>query len=232
MRGHYLCVLLMLSSLALAEPIRLNTHDLSPYSWPTENGQAEGMAVRVVQCAAARLGETVHIQFYPWPRAQSLVREGVDDGFFAASQSAERDQYATLSASIAPQQWRWYLLAGSTLDPLSAEFHRSASVGSFRGGNMLDSLRSRGFQVAAAPTQNENLLDMLLAKRVDAILANHLVMNQLIEQRGLLGQLRSVLDQDKPLGVYFAKTFLQRRPAHFMADWNKAVEACRRKRGE
>lgn len=204
--------------------LKLGTHELPPYSQQV-NGQAEGLAVQAVRCALRKQGVAVEFVFLPWARAQSAARQGELDGFFAASQSAERDAWAMLSAPIAPQQWRWYLLRESRLDPLSPEFRQQARVSSFLGGNMLSWLRQEGYQLEAAPPRNEQLLQMLLKRRVDAVLANHLVMERLLAEQDASGQIRSVLQQDKPLGVYFSQRFTTAHP-NFLPRFNQALQGC------
>ena len=168
------CLLLLLlccaSPLALAmAPVRLATHELSPYSFTSNTGLQEGIAVKRVKCAFESIKVPVVIEFLPWARAQLHAREGLVDGFFAASQSAERESWAVMSAIIAPQQWHWYLPKDSTLDPKSSGFKQQASVTSFVGANMFSWLRENGYRTEANPFTNQQLLDMLLSKRLDAI---------------------------------------------------------------
>lgn len=67
---------------------------------------------------------------------------------------------------------------------------------------------------------------MLLAGRVDAVLANNLVMESILDTRGVLSEIRSEVQQDKPLSVYFSNDFLQLNPG-FLAEFDAAVPDCR-----
>lgn len=220
-------VLTLVGTSAAAAPLRLTTHELPPYSFAGSGTRIGGVAVSVVECAAQVIDQPLEISILPWARAQAMVREGQADGFFAASQSAERDSFAVLSAIIAPQEWRWYFKAGSRLRPTTEAFRTEARVGSFLGGNMLSWLKENGYRVAASPVSNEQMLQMLMRNRVDAILANNLVMDSLLAANGLNSGIQSELLQDKPLGVYFSKTFLERSPG-FLPRFNAAVEKCRK----
>lgn len=221
--------LVIASAHAKEKPIMLNTHELPPYSYHDEQGKVEGLAIRVTECALKKIKRSYIITFYPWIRAQKMVQLGLADGFFAASQSDERNQYAVLSATIAPQEWRWYLLKDNPLDPLSSGFKEKATVGSFRGSNMLDWLNNNNYMVEATPPTNPQLLKMLQSKRIDAILANKLVMDRLIAENGADNGIRSVLQQDKPLGIYFSKTFLAKQAPDFMEQMNRAITICSKK---
>ena len=225
--AFFFCLALPVEARTGQAVVRLTTHELPPYSYrDTTQQRLAGIAVEAVDCVMRRMGQPFEVQVLPWARAQKMVQLGEADGFFAASRNSERDSYAVKSAIIAPQQWRWYLLVGNPADPLSPVFREKAQVGSFVGANMLDWLREHGYRAVATPPTTEGLLKMLRAGRVDAILANNLVMERLIQEQGLDGQLRSVLQEDRPLGVYFSKPFLARHPG-FLERFNAQVGACR-----
>lgn len=216
------------AGLGLAQTtVHLTTHELPPYSYTNAEGKAAGVAVKRVQCAFDRIKLPLQIEFLPWARAQLHAKQNLAHGFFAASQSAERDSWAVMSATIAPQQWRWYLRSDSPLDPKSAAFKEKATVAGFVGANMLDWMRENGYRVEATPYTNPQLLETLLANRVDAILANQLVMENLLAQNPIRSPLRSVLEQDKPLSIYFSKTFLNNAPPDFLKRVNQAITACK-----
>ena len=67
---------------------------------------------------------------------------------------------------------------------------------------------------------------MLLARRVDAVMANNYVMGALLQEYGVEDQVKSYLNKDKPLSVYFSKEFLKSRPA-FIESFNNMVPECR-----
>lgn len=209
--------------------LRLNTHELPPYSFHNDQGQIDGIAIRVTECALKKVNQPYSIAFYPWARAQMLVQVRYADGFFAASASEERNQYAVLSATIAPQEWRWYLRNDNPMDPRSPTFKDVAMVGSFNGANMQDWLINNQYKVAANPPTNMHLLKMLQTRRLDAILANKLVMDALIAEGGGADEIRSVLLQDKPLGIYISKEVLANLAPDFMSRLNQAIAYCRKK---
>lgn len=217
----------LLTEFALAQQaVHLTTHELPPYSFTSAEGIQDGIAVKRVRCAFERIRIPLHIEFLPWARAQLHAKEGLADGFFAASQSAERDNWAVMSTTIAPQQWRWYLRNDSRFDPGSPSFKQQATVASFVGANMLDWMRENGYRIEASPLTNVQLLDMLLTRKLDAILANRLVMDSLLAKYGTDTPIRSVLEQDKPLGIYFRKSFLAQATPDFMPRLNRAILVC------
>ncbi len=211
---------------AQAAPVRLLTQQQLPYSNQQEDGHQSGIALEAVRCAMGKLQRPVEIKFLPWKRAQNLVEQGEADGFFSASQNSERDRYATLSQMIAPQQWRWYFRTDSTAKPLSEEFRQSATVGAYFGSNMLTWLKASGYRIYATPPGHDQLLKMLLAGRVAAVLASDLAMNEAIHTAHAEYKIRSELQEDKPLGVYFGHRFLKEEP-EFLTRFNAELPSCR-----
>jgi polar amino acid transport system substrate-binding protein len=203
---------------------------LPPYSFTNEQGQLDGVAVHVVRCALDAAQVPYEIGVWPWARVQLMVQHNDLDGFFAASFAEEREIYAVLSEIIAPQQWRWYLLKDSPLDPASADFKQQARVSAYIGTNMLNWMLEKGYNVQTAPARQEQLLEMLKRNRIDAVLANNLVMDKILSETGQQDSVRSVLQQDKPLGVYFSKSYLQEHP-DLLARFNSQVAGCREKFG-
>ena len=228
-----IAALFSLAPAALADTavLKLTTHDLPPYSYRDADQRLRGLAVEVVECALSRMDIPYSIKVTAWARAQKLVKDGMADGFFAGSRNEERDSYAVPSAIIAEQQWRWYLLADNLSDPSSEGFRQQAKVSSFIGANMLDWLKDNHYRVVPPPKNTDGLLKMLQAKRVDAILANNLVMQRSLQQQGLENEIRSVLLKDKPLAVYFGKRFISAHP-DFLERFNQHVGECREAAGD
>ena len=230
-RVFVLCVCLCLPSTMLAvendKKVVLTTHIFFPYSYYQNDQTFRGSAVDVVTCAFEKMGWSLDIRVVPWKRAQITVWEGQADGFFAASQNFERDQKARMSDVIAEQNWTWYVHRNSGLRPDSPEFKATAHVSSFNGANMHQWLIDEGYNVASKPPHNSlQLVQMLLSNRFDAILANELVMQSIIEQQKLHTELDAVVARNKPLGVYFSNEVLKKHP-RLLEKFNQQVPACR-----
>ncbi len=215
-------LLFTISSVAAERHIILTSQDLSPLGCYDKNGTYDGIAVRVVRHALEKMDVAYEILVYPWARAQVEVKAGRADAFFAGSKNAERESYAVMSAIIADQKWVWYQLMENPRNPADPDFKEKAAVGSYVGANMLDWLKQNNYNVKAEPGDTEALFKMLLLKRVDAILANNYVAEEIIAQKNLAGRLKSTVQQEQPLGVYFSKTFLAKNPG-FLEEFNAGV---------
>ncbi|EPR37671.1 ABC-type transporter, periplasmic subunit family 3 [Desulfovibrio sp. X2] len=234
--GPILGIILLLLALAplpasafrpVRGPIVLATHDLAPYGSYDEFGRFNGLAVGVVRAALRRMGVDCVIRVVPWKRAQELVRHDQADGFFAAAPNRERDAYALFSEPIAEQEYAWYLRADSPLDPRSPDFRDKALVSSFLGANMNLVLVRSGYHVARAQPENtRDLLKMLEAGRLDAVMANRLVMDRILRDMGQEDRVRASPFTHTPLGVYFSKDFIARNPG-FLKEFNARVREVR-----
>ncbi|TIC80598.1 substrate-binding periplasmic protein [Crenobacter intestini] len=210
-------------------PVVLMTQQQSPYVEVNADGvPASGLALERVRCAFRRLGVPLEVRLTAWARSQAMVEHGQADGFFPASANAERDRWATLSATVAPQEWRWYLPAGSLLDPGSAEFRQHARVTAYHGSNMARWLQDNGYQLLADPPTHDELLGLLLRKRVDAVLGSQLAMDVQVRAAGAERRVRSVLLLSRPLGVYFGHRFLAGESPDFLQRFNTQLAACQR----
>lgn len=216
------------------EKLTLTTHNLPPYSYyPTTvpvkvvaDESFTGVAVEVVRCVLDRIDIPYEILVVPWKRAQLLVEYGKADGFFAASQKDSRDEFAEISKPIADQKWQWYLLKENPLDPQDESFRRKATVAGFLGANMLDWMKENGYKVVSTPVDTQTLLRILLYKRVDAVMANNYVMEALLDKTGSANLVKSFVNKDKPLSVYFSKRFTGEHPG-FIQLFNLYVGECR-----
>jgi polar amino acid transport system substrate-binding protein len=215
------------------EKVILSTHNLYPYgSYPAEaknkmiaDETFKGVAVDRVRCVFDKMAIPLEIQVVPWRRAQLLVERGMVDGFFAASQNDVRDGFALKTTKIADQKWNWYLLKENPLSPQDPSFKEKATVGGFVGANMLKWMKEQGYNVTAIPKNTEGLLNLLLARRVDAVMANNYVMQALLQQYGVEDQVKIYLNMEKPLFVYFSKDFLKSQPM-FIEKFNGFVPEC------
>lgn len=215
------------------EKVILTTHNLYPYgSYPPgeekkliANETFKGVAVDRVRCILKKMDTPLEIQVVPWRRAQLLVERGTADGFFAASQNDSRDEFAVKTMIIADQQWNWYLLKENALSPRDQSFKEKASVGGFVGANMLKWMKEQNYNVTATPKNTEGLLKLLLARRVDAVMANNYVMQALLQNHKVEDQVKIYLNLDKPLFVYFSKEFTKSRPM-FIEKFNNLIPEC------
>ena len=214
--------------------VTLTTHHLCPYGCYAENTKPayhanenfKGVAIEVVSCAFKKINVPLDVLVVPWERAQTMAKTGESHGFFAASHKATRDEFATMSAIIADQKWQWFLLKTNPHYPTHPSFKTNTTVAGFNGSNMLSWMEDNNYRIEGKPKDTEHLLKMLLAERVDAVMANNYVMDELLIQHKVKEKVKVFTHKDKPLGVYFSNVFLAHQPG-FLTRFNKAVRECR-----
>lgn len=207
--------------MASAETIKLNTQDWKPYQ-TVVNGQVEGIAVKAVKCTIEKMGHKAEISVLPWVRAQKDVADGLAHGFFAASKSADRDAFAEMSQAFIPQVWRWYSLTDKSVDVTA----KATRVGVVAGSSMEKWLDENGYTSLQRIQATDALVKMLQMGRIDAVLANEIAFREALPAAGASeGAFKAVQHSDRPLGVYFGKTFLASHPG-FLDAFNAQVKNC------
>ncbi len=208
------------------QEILLTTQDWPPYQTYI-GSELTGAAVDVVRCAMEKLERPYRFEVYPWRRSQIMVMTSKAHGFFAASKSNERDEYATFSEIIAEQEWTWYLLKANKLDPKQDSFKEGAKVAAMIGSNMLSWLKNKNYKITKEHIDTEKLFIGLFDGEYDAILVNNLVAKHAINKLGLSKeQFSDVQHKYKPLGVYWSNEFLGVNPG-FINNFNSMVIQCR-----
>ncbi|MCK6265154.1 transporter substrate-binding domain-containing protein [Vibrio sp. ZSDE26] len=202
----------------------LTTQDWAPYQ-EYKNGEMEGVALDKVKCALSKMSQPYKITMTSWSEAQLKVHSGTQHGFFVATNTQERNEYATLSDPIAQQQLYWYFGPGVTakIDELSkVNLKFSAKFGS----NKWFWLKRNGYNVVKKPRDAKVLLRLLKDREIDIALEDQLVFKSEIE-RALLPSdyFQSELLETKPMGVYFSNRFLSKYSG-FLDNFNRAITVC------
>ncbi|WP_415885395.1 substrate-binding periplasmic protein [Neptuniibacter sp. QD37_6] len=207
-----------------SDSVHLLTMPYPPYT-EIVDGRITGTSVENIRCAFEAMPEKVAIHARPFNRAKLLTKQGKADGFFSASHKKSRDAYATHSGAIETQNWTFFQLKDSPFDPESEEFKQEAVTTSFLGSNMHSWLQSNGYKVTGnPPTNSEQLLSMLIHKRIDAFLMNEQAMDHAMTDKQRAMTKRKVIHSHN-LGVYFGHHFLRHNPG-FLERFNSALAVC------
>ncbi|WP_158229038.1 substrate-binding periplasmic protein [Chitinimonas sp. BJB300] len=92
------CLFLLIPQAWSAEQIRLANGEWAPYL--SEKLPHAGYASHIVTEAFKAVGVEVQYEYYPWARAQELVKAGAIDGSLVWSISAEREKFALFSDPV------------------------------------------------------------------------------------------------------------------------------------
>ncbi|PTU73454.1 transporter substrate-binding domain-containing protein [Pseudomonas mangrovi] len=205
---------------AVPTNIRLDTSQEPPYQMLVD-GQLGGLAVEVVDCIFERLQQPHSIELTSLNRARLNVRQQLAEGFFSAAPDPQSDAYAELSAPLLIEKWYWYARDAQVLNrqPWEGELR----IGGVLGSNSLAWLEMRGIKVTQTVSRHEQLVKLLERGRIDLFLADQQVM------RSVAADVQPPLHQRfaryTPLGVYFAREFLDQHPG-FLKAFNRQVQDC------
>ncbi|OIQ26215.1 transporter substrate-binding domain-containing protein [uncultured Vibrio sp.] len=203
----------------------LTTQDWAPYQ-EYKNGQMQGLALDTVKCTLGKMSQPYKITMTSWSEAQLKVHSGTQHGFFVATNTQERNEYATLSDPIAEQKLYWYFGPGvpAKIDELSKlNLKFSAKFGS----NKWFWLKRNGYNVVKQPRDAKVLLKLLKSREIDIALEDQLVFDAEIEQALLPSDyFQSELVETKAMGVYFSNRFLGQYKG-FLDNFNLALAKCK-----
>jgi len=203
------------------------THHLPPYTRQFADGSLRGTIADVVHCALRRVGTPYQIEVVPWARAQTALLNENIDGFFPAARSDERDARGMASKAIGRYSWAWFLPANNPADPESEAFRKKANVGTFHGSLLLQHLQQKGYRIAANPNNIEALVHMLIAGRLDGILAHAEAVEEILARQGALQRVRRSDLSQQDTFLYFNRSFVRRHP-DFVSRFNAQLPECRR----
>jgi len=204
--------------------LQLTTQNWPPYQEYID-GKMQGIALDRVKCTLGKMGQPYQLTMTSWSDAQLKVRSGDKHAFFVATQSSERDEYATISDSIAAQKLNWYF--GPGVEPKIDELSKvNLKFSAKFGSSKWFWLKRNGYNVVKQPRDAQLLLKLLKKREVDVALEDELVFQSEL-RRALLptDYFSRILVETKPMGVYFSKRFLTQYPG-FLKSFNSAIAKC------
>ncbi|GLT17784.1 hypothetical protein GCM10007938_15620 [Vibrio zhanjiangensis] len=204
--------------------LQLTTQNWPPYQ-DYIDGEMKGVAIDKVKCALNSMAQPYQITMTAWSDAQLRVQSGLQHGFFVATQTAERDEYATISVPIAQQELRWYF--GPGVKPIINELTKvNLNFSAKFGSSKWFWLKRNGFNVVKQPRDAKVLLKLLKQREIDIVLEDEKVFQQELEAASLpLNFFQSQLKDSTPMGVYFSNHFLNKY-AGFLSAFNSAIKKC------
>ena len=169
-----------------AEPLRVVTEELPPYSM-TIDGKPDGMATELVQAVLKEMGETCSIQVMPWARAYDTALNGHNVLIYSIARTPAREPLFTWVEPIAPGNWKLYSLNPNlrlrSLD--EARRYQIATVKDDVGEQfLLDNGFELGKNLQSSNRYNINY-EKLRMGRVDLWIVNETNAHYIVRQQGL-----------------------------------------------
>lgn len=202
----------------------LTTQDWGPYQ-TFEAGEMGGAALDKVKCVLNKMRQPYQLTMTSWSEAQLRVHTGGQHGFFVATQTKERDSYATLSSPISEQKLTWYF--GPGVEPNVNELSKLNLMFSAKfGSSKWFWLKRNGYNVVKQPRDAKVLLRLLKQREIDIALEDQDVFEQELKQAGLpIDFFQNKLLRIEPMGVYFSNRFLKKYTG-FLNKFNANIANC------
>jgi polar amino acid transport system substrate-binding protein len=177
--------LTLCSVVAAHAQLRLLSEEFPPITF-TEQGQARGLAVEIVQEIQRRQGTKLGIEFMPWARAFREAKGAGEVALFSMARTPEREKQfkwvgpiVTFYSSIyAPAQ------GGMRLRSLD-DAKRVSSVLVVRDWFTFEELKTLGFKNLESVSDPVTAIKMLLAKRAPLFATERLSMPETLAKAGI-----------------------------------------------
>lgn len=197
-----------------AQPVRLVYPEYPPYT-STVDGKPTGIGVELVRkvMAEAGLSLTVLSLNANYSRCLATVRNGMADGFFLASQNAERDAVAIRTDTLLTVKRVWITPKGSGLSPEQTDFRSKARVGVILNSNPHIWLKDNAYSISITPTNEDALLRALDSGRANAIFAPDLLFFEALKHaKKSADGYKMTVQSESAFAIYLSRKFASRNP--------------------
>jgi len=215
---------LSISNVSNAALLRLVIPQFPPYTSELE-GHFSGIGIELIKQVMHKAEVDYQLRSTPnYARALEEIIRGQADGFFLASENAQRNSVAVFSEPLLINRWSWFLSPGYKLSPSSASFKSSARVATIHGSNTNRWLIELNYNVTTKANSALTFPALLLEKkRIDAVFLASVVFRQTLKSQGYsVADYVEVVQKSKPFGIYISKAYLVKHPG-FMKKLNSEI---------
>ncbi|MQP63737.1 hypothetical protein GE253_00100 [Niveispirillum sp. SYP-B3756] len=219
----FMTSLVAIPQASASEVLQFLTNIAPPYQEMVE-GALDGSSMRTVSCVMRRLNQRYEVDLAPWLRAREQVRLGAAQGLFSVAPDFADLANGRLSLPLALERWVWVTMRGPK--PARFTLEKDRHVAAVLGSNQLKWLAGQGADATGAARTAVQLLRMLAAGRVDAVLVDEAELHVAWKEAGVdPTSLALTFERYMPLGVYFSNSFLAAHPG-FLDRFNQEIAAC------
>lgn len=206
-----LFLLTVLSNAYAADVMVLGTTELAPFTY-LEGSEFKGEAIEPIHRILTRSKIPYRLVYLKnYSVLLKALRKQTIDGFFVATQNAERDKYAELSKPLIIDHYSWFILRKAPYDLDTNDFKLHAKVGAVSGTNSFRLATRRGYQVYGQPMTL--LAQQFINQTLDAVFATQRSFeHQLTQANFPKDKYRIVFESERPFGLYISKHYLERHP--------------------
>lgn len=185
----FIAVILLLSSTATSQSLRVVTEDLPPLQILQKNGQITGVMVEVVETLLKKATIDAKVEIFPWARSYQIAKEQKNTLIFSMFRDKSREQqFQWLGKLLTVNSYLVALKSNNNFTINTIEDAKKYSVGSVREDLAEHYLEKHGF------VENKNLYlsgdykvlwHMLYSGRTDLAFTNDILWRYELEGMGL-----------------------------------------------
>jgi polar amino acid transport system substrate-binding protein len=220
------CCTTLVCTFAGAVDLQLLADENPPLSF-SENGQAKGLAVEVVQEIQRRVGNTNPIEIQPWPRAYRAVSNEPNVGIFVMARTPAREELFQWMGPVSASRASLYGKRGSGIRITSLEDAKSVErimvVRDFYTHQLLQKLGFTNLELVPKP---ETMVKMALNARAPVMFTSNVTLPDMLEKAGAKPGDLELLYTVTSIQTYVA--FSMSTPKPIVAKWQAALDSMKR----
>lgn len=173
----------LLANSTAADTLNFCFDPYPPYTFGSEGPAAGGLKVEVLMAVIDRIeGLEATVTLLPWRRCQQETEQGNFDGILPLFRNDEREGYMAFTHEVSAERYVFFYRPAQFPDglPFDGTFEQMEGLrlGMLTGSYITDGLDEAFDEAAVTRARDvENLLNLLVAERVDIIATNEVVGN-------------------------------------------------------
>ncbi len=209
------------------QKLKLATWNWPPYLQAISHRELTGPAIDRLRCTLGRIQQPYQVVFTNRKNAYQQVLKRNQNGFFPVTPATVNGLDGKISNPIIIQRWMLYSFGDTGKAFFSTrDYKENFSIGATFGTDEWFWLKKNGYRVTKQPKGSDRLIELLLDRKVEAILLPSELMNQEFVLRNLSAESFSTIElHSQNFGVYFSDQFLSAKPG-FLNRFNQALNTC------
>ncbi|MEM7221688.1 MAG: transporter substrate-binding domain-containing protein [Pseudomonadota bacterium] len=193
-----LAALLLASQARAADSLRFVTLEFAPFIYG-ENKEVAGPGRDLIDAVCAEAEIRCSYDLYPWRRAQKLVKAGKADGMMVIGRNPKREEWVRFSPPHFRTEYGFFVKGTDPMAFADIDQLQGYRIGVFSPSNtatnleaIRDQMIARGLQPLKIDAQPDDASGFrkLAAKRVDGVYSNRDRGREILEEEGLVDEVR------------------------------------------
>jgi len=219
-------ILLIFNFSISAQNLTIYTEEDPPLNYLDSNSRLTGLSVEIVREIQRRVANSDPIQLVPWVRGLNCLNSGPLVMLFSMGRTAERNEAYQWIGPIYENTYLLYSLATASFQLNNLDEARQLrSIGVYNNDIRDQILSTLGFTNLSRQVNNESLIRMLFAGRLDAIAASKDGIGPLVKKAG-----HSIEEVREQLSFLTAQLYIGvslDTPESIVQAWNEALNEMR-----